>query len=271
MKPKISKFSIGGDIEMFFQNFETEEFISAEGYVLGTKDNPFNYDPSHPYFAVSLDNVAAEFCIPPVTSSEDWEKFLMRGVEYINSLAPVNTRCVASPAANFSPVYLQTDNAKRFGCDPDYCVWIRDINPPPKADDETLRSAGFHVHVGHDVRRKKQLTDLAIIKAMDIHLGLASVILEPANRRKELYGKAGCFRFKKYGVEYRTLSNYFMSSPELRRWVFDNTVHAINFVNNATSELIVPDEEGFRIMETINTSNIDNAYELIDKYNVRLP
>ena len=60
----------------------------------------------------------------------------------------------------------------------------------------------------------------------DILLGLPSVLLDPDERRKQLYGKAGAMRFKKYGAEYRTLSNFWLFSDDLIEWAYKGGVAA---------------------------------------------
>lgn len=148
---KLSEIKIGADIELFFQHLSTGEFVSAEGYVQGTKRRPFNFDKRDKYFICSLDNVCAEIGIPPVQTPEQWEEYLMTGVNFINSIAPKETCSVAVPAAIFNPEYLQTENAQAFGCESDYCVWTRSRNEKPSATNYQLRSAGGHIHVGHNL------------------------------------------------------------------------------------------------------------------------
>lgn len=57
-----------------------------------------------------------------------------------------------------------------------------------------------HIHVSYP--RKSQSKSLRLIKYMDVFIGIPSVLLdsgEDAVRRRELYGKAGCFRLTRYG------------------------------------------------------------------------
>ena len=99
-----------------------------------------------------------------------------------------------------------------------------DVNPKPTCEDKNLRSCGGHVHVGtkHD--------PIHVVKAMDIYLGVPSLKLDPDKQRRKLYGKAGAFRFKSYGVEYRTLSNFWIWSKELQEWVFKQTNKALEHI-----------------------------------------
>ena len=59
---------------------------------------------------------------------------------------------------------------------------------------------------------------------MDYAIGVPSVLIDSDKARRRLYGKAGSMRHKPYGVEYRTLSNFWLNSDELTSWVYDRTL-----------------------------------------------
>src|SRR6476646_1507662 len=80
--------TIGCDIEVFFRNKNTGEPVSAEPFIKGTKYDPFVFDPSSQYHAVSLDNVAAEFCIPPVTDKVKFFEYITKSLNYLQSTIP---------------------------------------------------------------------------------------------------------------------------------------------------------------------------------------
>ena len=93
-----------------------------------------------------------------------------------------------------------TPEAQMFGCEPDFDAWRECVNEKPCADDKNLRSAGGHIHVGSDLAISNPV---AVIRAMDLFLGVPSTQLDAGTLRRELYGKAGCFRAKSYGAEYQ--------------------------------------------------------------------
>lgn len=266
MKKRILNALIGGDIEVFLMHKESGEIVSAEGYAKGTKHQPFNFDPSNKYFAVSLDNVAYEFCIPPVpvTDKDGFVKNIARCLEWINREIPEQLCTVVRPAAILDDRWLQTDNAKLFGCEPDYNVWLRAMNPKPEATNSNLRSAGGHIHIGYDDPSME--TTEQIIKCMDLFVGVPSVIQEPDNERKLLYGKAGAFRFKPYGGEYRTISNYYAGDERLTEWVFRATNRAIDAVNDD----FPVDEYKDEILDAINNNNKTVAGNLIRALDMEL-
>lgn len=106
-----------------------------------------------------------------------------------------------------------------------------------------------------------------IIKSLDLFIGLPMILIEPDNKRKELYGKAGAFRPKEYGLEYRTPSNYLLSSRELMSWAFNNVHKAINFLNEIKE---IPSSLGNQVRDIIDNNKKDDAKSLISKFNIEM-
>lgn len=276
----IDNLLIGADIELFVQHKETGEIISAENFILGTKDQPYNFDPVNPYFGTSKDNVLAEFTIPPTTTAEQWLTYISKARTYIDSIIPKEYCTVAFPAFILDPKWLQTEQAKIFGCEPDFNAYSQRVNIFPKREDENLRSAALHVHFGYDapspydaLQCKDHPGDyipdalrLDIIKACDLFMGIPAVLIEPPNRRKELYGKAGAFRPKPYGVEYRTLGNYYLQSPELTLWVREAAQNAINWLNAGNK---VDANLGKVVQNTIDNCDKEMAEYIINDFNLK--
>jgi hypothetical protein len=261
----IANPTIGADIEVFLRDKNTMEVVSAEGLIKGTKEEPFQWS-DNPFFATSLDNIMAEFCIPPSKNSQEFLSGINTSLSYIQSLADTKNFDIFSyPAVKVNEKYLMSEQAQIFGCEPDFDAWkMGQMNPKPNAVGN-LRSCGGHIHVGYD--NPDMLVGINLIKAMDIFLGLPSVIQEPDNERKNLYGKAGAFRFKPYGVEYRTISNYYVSSPRLVEWAFNNTMDAIDFVNKGS---VISFDEQEAITAAINQADKALAKTMIDYFGVKL-
>ncbi|MFN3329417.1 MAG: putative amidoligase domain-containing protein, partial [Pyrinomonadaceae bacterium] len=104
---------------------------------------------------------------------------------------------------------------------------------------------------------------------MDIMLGIPSTILDcskAAVARRELYGKAGCHRIPDHGVEYRTLSNYWLKSPELVMLIYSLTNDAVKLVQEKTLDGLIERIGAEDIQAIINSGNKKQAAEVIDKY-----
>ena len=128
-----------------------------------------------------------------------------------------------------------------------YNAWTKKVNPRPCATNHKLRSAGGHVHVGI-----KGINRYQLIRAMDLFLGVPSLFMDKDTRRRELYGKAGAFRPKPYGAEYRTLSNFWIWDKRLIEWVYHQTSRAIDFVKSGKK---LTAEDGKLIQRCINTGD----------------
>lgn len=152
------------------------------------------------------------------------------------------------------------------------------INHKPWSSDYSLRSAGSHIHIGFDdivvpfnegelCNYEADEQRSTIVKFLDLFISIPLVLIEPDNKRKELYGKAGAFRPKPYGLEYRTPSNYYLNSKEMMNWVYNNTHRAIDFLNDIGN---IPTELANQIRDTINNNNKENAKKLICDFKIDL-
>lgn len=59
-----------------------------------------------------------------------------------------------------------------------------------------------HIHIGYNNPEIEKSVD--IIKAMDLFLGIPSILMDKDTLRRSRYGKAGAFRFKSYGKRKKT-------------------------------------------------------------------
>jgi hypothetical protein len=160
--------------------------------------------------------------------------------------------------------WLQTPHSQEFGCSPDYNAYTEDENPRP--DSRTnLRTAGGHIHIGYD--NVAIDTSLFLVKMCDLFLGLPSVLIDKDVDRRQLYGKAGAFRYKSYGLEYRSLSNFWLRTKDDTAFIYEQVVKMFNFVNNE-GYLAITKEDLDNVILAINTSNIRVANNLIKKFDI---
>ena len=229
MERQLTFATIGCDPELFFVDKNSKEVVSAEGIIPGTKESPyFITDSGH---MLQLDNVLVEFGIPPSETKDEFYnniKFLM---SYIKETYGDKYEIGKMASAELHDRFLQSEQALLFGCEPDWNVWTMETNPSPCALSKNLRSAGGHVHVGVKEDEPEMDETINMVKFLDLTLGVPSVLIDPDERRKELYGKAGAFRFKPYLAEYRTLSNFWIHDRNLIEFVYKNTLKAFDLYN----------------------------------------
>lgn len=254
--------TIGADPELFLINSKTGDVVSSIGIIPGEKGNAYRSEDMLEGYGLEVDNILAEFNIPPVTQKEDFIETINYMKNYIKKFIKaknpnLDILCKASMMVNEDQ--LQSDEAKLFGCSVDYNAYTQAPNPKPKGEQTNLRSAGFHIHLGYDNCNVD--TSLALIKYLDMYLGVPSVLKDTDTKRRSLYGKAGCFRLTPYGLEYRVLSSYFLTNKITLNWVWNGIVKAIKAYNEG-----YPFADPDLVQRAINDSNKELAEVLIKKY-----
>lgn len=257
---------IGSDPELFIVNNKTGLVVSSIGLIPGKKKEAYRPDGMPKGYGLQIDNILAEFNIPPVKNKEDFIHHINYMKDYIDNYVKeknpdLGIKCCASQYVPWDQ--LESEEACLFGCDPDYNVYTEDVNPKPEGDKTNLRSAGTHIHVSYDNPNIKQ--SLALVKCMDLYLGLPSVFMDPDKDRRKLYGKAGSFRMCPYGVEYRPMSSFFISNDELIGFLFDSTKRAIAHV-----QLNLQLPNGDLVQKAINTGDEKLAGELYERYAIKI-
>jgi hypothetical protein len=244
---------IGSDPELFL--FRNGQPISSIGLVPGSKKRPHKVSA---YEAIQVDNVAVEFNTKPTLDPDEFMESV--GVCYEALSKHLNKidntiQIVMIPSAEFPESELKTRAARRFGCEPDFNAWSGGINEPPEST-VTFRSCGGHIHLGFS--NPEDLDHKRMIRLMDAHVGLFTSLICGDKERMKLYGKAGCFRFTKYGVEYRTPSNTWLTEDRFVYEVFKRTKEAVEAYNRG-------EDADFIVMEAINSADKEFIEEIINE------
>lgn len=220
---------IGADPELFCINPNSKSFVSVHDKLPGTKDNPYKV----PFGAVQVDGTAAEFNIDPASNVEQFRNHIREVVATMGNMLPGYT-LTATPVATYDEDYFRAlpEKAVELGCNPDYNAYTGKVNPIPDAR-VMFRTGSGHVHIGwtsgadpFDPLHYAKCREVCV--QLDYALGLNSLKWDTDNRRRELYGKAGAFRPKPYGVEYRVLSNKWVLDPALCDFVYNSTIKALS-------------------------------------------
>lgn len=215
---------LGADPEVFLVNNKTGEFVSAINKIGGSKYDPLQVKGLPKGFTLQEDNVALEFGIPPAKSAATFVKYIQTVMNAgLSKIEQDNLEFSSMSAVFFPKEQLNCEAAQVFGCEPDFNAWTGEMNPKPKSEDPTLRSAGGHVHI------ETKLNPNLVGQACDLYLGVPSLILDDKGslRRQLGYGRGGAIRYKPYGIEYRTLSNFWIFSPKHIRWVWNQVARAL--------------------------------------------
>lgn len=192
------------------------EFVTAHEIIPGTKQEPHKV----PYGAVQVDGMAVELNIDPTSRDHQFSDYVYEVRRTLQSMLPSDLKMVFTPIAEFTQEYMDSlpAAAKEVGCDPDYDAYTMEENQAPEAS-SLMRTAGGHLHVGWTKGRDPFdpghfQACARVARQLDHTLGLYTVIWDHDQRRRAMYGKAGAFRPKPYGVEYRVPSNFWLQDVE---------------------------------------------------------
>ena len=260
---KKKNITLGADPEIFIEN--DVEIVSAEGLTEGGSKH-FPRPISEVGHAIQEDGIMFEYNIPPSATEEEWVENHKFCLDYLEILANANGYKLSNVvSAEINPRYLQTPQATTFGCEPDFNVYLKDMNPTP-SNETNLRCAGGHVAFGYDDPQFE--TSEKIVKAFDIFLTLPALFKDNDTRRRELYGKAGSFRVKDWGVECRALSNFWIQSEELMRWVYRQSIKVAELVlENETEADELIEKYSDRVREAIDNNDLTAAALILEEIN----
>lgn len=182
------------------------------------------------------DNVLAECTVKPGMSKEETLNNLKSSMKCLSELvSPYKLTTKAS--MKFPKNQLTHPEALIVACNPDNCAYTLQTCRIPKEQfqKDTLRSCGGHIHLGdnYTVKNEEGPEPIFTIYMMDLFVGIPSLFMDndPTSKiRRKLYGQAGRFRKKEYGIEYRSLSNYWLQSPTFASIIYDLSMFAVKFV-----------------------------------------
>lgn len=257
---------IGADPELFLKHPHSGKFVSAHNLIPGTKHEPHKVQ----FGAVQVDGTAAEFNIDPAANVKEFSNNIHAVMDSLKNMVPGYNLSV-EPTATYDQAYFDKDipmEAKRLGCDPDYSGWTLLENPHPDAHGQPFRTGAGHIHIGwtkdQDVFSADHYMECAeVARQMDYYLGIWSLLWDPDPTRRKLYGKAGAFRPKPYGMEYRVMSNAWLKSSILINWVYEAAIVGMRALDaNGHAEMFHQD----LAQQIINNNETDwlSKYDLSD-------
>lgn len=274
-KPSISAVTcgLGMDPEFFF--FDNKRRVVESRMVLG--GNKLKVSSGD----VDSDGVQAELHINPeyITSCRanlsNYIQTIMRGLrDHLHRMEGIQVGVVNSvliPPGQFSKMLPES---KRLGCLPSYNIYGF---KPLGVDGEKYRrrSGGGHIHISHagvvdrgfrDGHGKPTEHAIELVKLLDFIVGNTCVLVDrdPANAlRRRVYGRAGEFRLPRWGLEYRTLSNFWLKHYQLFSMAFGlaKLAHSVWLSDQRIRTALFERINMSRIEKAINRNDVDLAWQ----------
>jgi hypothetical protein len=224
---------IGADPEVFVRS--PHGLVSGHIFICGTKARP----KQTMHGSVQVDGTALEFNVRPADSAEAFVQNVSKVFDDLREIITARGEYIIDrvTTAMFGHDFLARLPRKNreLGCNPDYSAYTREENPKPN-DYLPFRTGAGHVHIGwrrpSEILQEHFMTCVAMTQELDYYLGIPSFRWDHDDQRRQMYGQAGSFRPKKYGVEYRVLSNAWVFSEDLISEVFKRTKRACNNIKS---------------------------------------
>lgn len=248
--------NIGYDVEFFLQG--RSGYIPAERIMSGTKGRAGAIAQGvvgHP------DNIMAEIASAAPFDHDQFASRIKHDLrKFRQHVAPVAV-CVV-PGITVTNEFLSSSKlAGEVGCDIDF----QDGEPRDAIDTSVLgnsRYAGGHLHFDTDL----DIPPDYCASVCDVMLAVTAIARgEKQGGRRGVYGLPGLYRPKPYGLEYRTMSNYWVTLVENDDPYFAHAVQrtADAFLTLKDDILMLPQRYGDYAKEIIATENQDEAINLM--------
>lgn len=234
---------IGADIEFFIKDRVTGKVIPACGKIGGEKGKP---KPISAEYSILEDGAAVELNYTP---TDNYAALVERLSGSPRAIADATGYSVAHmPEARIAGL-KKYKQAMEIGCVEDFDAYNNPEAPRDIPDIGlfgTYRFAGGHIHMSYPVNK---IPPFVVARFMDLHVTcrLLTFVENTFSReeavkllgeqRRKFYGLPGLYRPKEYGIEYRTLSNYYTFHRGMCSVLADNLLHLNGVLNKRPASL----------------------------------
>lgn len=267
MSLSIPTISLGADPEFFF--------VDKNGNTVGSeKIIPLNGGFKTIAGNIIVDGVQAELNPRSSTCRQSFSNFIHTQVEVIRSALRKHKgiSVTLSPMVDVSKEELMSlsEGSRTFGCAPSFNV-DKTMELKIKSRDALTylkRSAGGHIHLGCVGMACMQNVP-EFVNILDIVVGNTCVLLDRdvGNiERRKTYGMAGEFRLPKHGIEYRTLSNFWLRHYTVMSFVMSLARVSVAIANSPTVRKQFLDAVDIeQVRKAINNNNFSLALKNFNK------
>lgn len=219
-----------------YLGMDPEAFLRGSDGKIITSDQVIPIDDANMKRYLSRDGVQMEFHTSYFACRESGAAYLSTGMTYLKGLL-----AKTSSTVDWSQVLELTQEefdsldaaSRKLGCEPSLNLYDADAKVGVDQETYRIRSAGGHIHFGVASQFDPSLGfaqcrmdqwETRMVTLCDLIIGNTCVLLDrdPLNAtRRQVYGRAGEYRLPKHGLEYRTLSNFWLISYPMMSLVFN--------------------------------------------------
>lgn len=274
---KYIKFILGSDPEFFYKK---------DGKIVGAETVLPENGMSNSEGKIIIDGVQAELN-PNADSCRESHLYRIASlIRTAHDLKPKGTELCFDTTVDISKEEMEklSPLSQGFGCTPSQNIYGK---IPMVKDPSTYykRSAGGHIHLGlsnYNQNTYDSITGMitkskpyfpsedypTIVRLLDILVGNTCVLLDRDEgnvERRKNYGRAGEYRTPPHGLEYRTLSNFWLYNYTMGHFVLGMCRFAVTCYLNGRAEEIISLVEEKDIVRAINENNFELAMDNFKK------
>lgn len=208
------------------------KYKSAVPVLKGTREKRERIDGAE----IFHDNVLAEVAIEYGGTWHEVRNNFGRSLKALaKAVDPCKLNMIAS--AEYPRSELKDPEAKEAGCSEERDAYTRMTLPSQENNIKTgqFRTAGAHIHLGGEGVLQNSIRLKLVVYALDLFVAVPSLFLDNnvfARERRSMYGKAGSYREKTYGLEYRVLGPFWLRSPSTTELIYNLSMFALDQVNS---------------------------------------
>ena len=249
---------------------DPEAFFTKGGKVVGSEKvlpergilTPPRYDSTHT--GVVLDGVQFELHTLPSGSPVGVGRELAAAFkllkQHLLSLPDIEVCFIPTVTVEKEELATLSERARVLGCAPSRNLYGIPAIAVDGAD-FPQRSAGGHIQLGlaepvYGQWGGKSDNREDLVALMDLLVGNTCVLLDRdplASARRKNYGRPGEYRLPRHGLEYRTLSNFWLAAQPLTCFVMEMSHLAVSVLSTALSQGNHIDE---KLMSRVNPKKI---------------
>lgn len=276
--------ALGTDPELFFE--KNGKVIGAEKVLPGDGELVSNWRGV--LGKTVLDGVQAEFNLAATFCRETLGSQIAQAFctlrTHLKSMDGVKISFRSNVEVDREELDSLSPKSRILGCAPSMNYYVNGSGIGVDPETYRKRSAGGHMHFGLTPYRISLPNQIECVPVLDAIVGNTCVMLDRdplAAERRQVYGRAGEYRLPPHGLEYRTLSNFWLRNYKLMHFVFGMGRLAIGVGLNQpwagekwkSRETLLESIDSEAIQHAINTNDLQLAKEnwkavraFIDRY-----
>jgi len=213
---------LGADPEFFVLDSDYS-VLNAIKFIKNNKKTPKKIN-DYKFF---YDNIALEVNFTPAKTKDELVSKIDKCFSETKKLLGGNKISLQAHAI-VNSIELKDKNAKEINCEPDIDSYKFCYNKLPSNlyNNTNERCIGGHVHIGgfkNDLICDPFMKPL-FVYMLDLFLAIPYNLLDnsvASSKRRKTYGKAGSYRCKPYGIEYRVLSPFWLQNDQTVQLLYD--------------------------------------------------